>query len=114
MTDQPKVGRCQHCQQIRPVFPYNHTFDNGEPIWTTPCPDFWAAHGVWLCARDWSAAETCRVNGRPFHVEHGLVVFAEHAPRTRIWVGGRELLTQADKDLKTCEAILASTEETTP
>ena len=110
MDTPTKVGRCQHCQQIRPVFPYTATFDTGEPIWTTPCPEYWAAHGVWLCARDWSQAETRRVNGRTFHVEHGLVVFAEQEPRTRIWASGRELLTQSDEDLKTCEAILAVTE----
>ena len=107
----PKVGRCQHCQQVRPVFHYTATFDNGEPIWTTPCPEFWIAHGVWLCVRDWSDAETCRATGRTFHVEHGLVVFAEHEPRTRTWAGGREVLSQADEDLTTCEAILAATEE---
>lgn len=105
-----KVGRCQHCQQIRPVFPYTATFDNGEPIWTTPCPPYWAHHTVWLCARDWSHAETCRANGLTFHIEHGLVVFAEDQPRTRTWAGGRELLTQADEDLNTCKAILAATE----
>jgi hypothetical protein len=107
----PRIGRCQHCQQIRPVFQYTATFDNGEPIWTAPCPEPWTAQRVWLCARDWSAAETCRVNGVTFHVEHGLVVFAADEPRTRIWAGGRELLTQADEDLNTCEAILAATEE---
>ncbi|CQR59259.1 hypothetical protein [Streptomyces leeuwenhoekii] len=110
MDPLPRVGRCQHCQQIRPVFLYTATFDNGEPIWTTPCPEYWTAHGVWLCTRDWSEAETCRVNGRTFHVEHGLVVFAENEPRTRIWAGGGELLTQADEDLNTCKAILAATD----
>lgn len=112
MSSLPKVGRCQHCQQIRPVFHYDGTFDNGQPIWSTPCPEPWAVHGVWLCARDWSDAETCRINGTTFHVEHGLVVFDEDEPRTRTWAWGREVLTQADEDLKTCEAILATTEET--
>ncbi|RSN50517.1 hypothetical protein DMH12_24865 [Streptomyces sp. WAC 04229] len=110
MDEPQKVGRCQHCQQTRPVFPYTATFDNGEPIWSTPCPPYWADLTIWLCARDWSNAETARVNGRTFHIEHGLVVFAEDQPRTRIWAGGRELLTRAEEDLNTCKAILAVTE----
>lgn len=115
MTKQQKVGRCQHCQQVRPVFHYNHTFDNGDPIWAIPYPDEnWPWPGAWLCARDWSDAETSRINGRTFHVEHDLVVFAEHEPRTRVWAYGRELLSQADQDLKTCQAILAATKETHP
>jgi hypothetical protein len=114
MSDLPKVGRCQHCQQIRPVFHYDAKFDNGEPIWDTPCPEFWIGQGVWLCARDWSAAETCRVNGSTFHVEHDLEVWfwrENSGWPGRIWAAGREVLTQSDQDLKTCEAILAATEE---
>lgn len=111
----PKVGRCQHCQQVRPVFHYDHKYDNGEPIWAIPYPaEDWPWPGAWLCARDWSDAETCRVNGLPFHVEHDLVVFDEDEPRTRTWAWGGEVLTQADEDLKTCKAILVSTKETRP
>src|SRR5438067_9810112 len=113
MSDLPKVGRCQHCQQVRPVFHYDATFDNGEPIWSTACPEFWSAQGVWLCARDWSEAETCRVNGRTFHVEHGLEVWPWKAAKTRIFTPDGEVLTQADRDLNTCEAILAASEEPT-
>ena len=112
MTELPKVGRCQHCQQIRPVFHYDRKFDNGEPIWATPCPEFWIGQGAWLCARDWSAAETCRVNGLTFHVEHDLEVwFWRENNAIRIFTPDGELLTQGLKDLKTCEAILATTEE---
>lgn len=111
MSSLPEVGRCQHCQQIRPVFHHDATFDNGEPIWDTPYPEYWIATGAWLCARDYSAAETARVNGLTFHVEHDLEVWPWNAARTRIFTPDGEVLTQADKDLKTCEAILATTEE---
>lgn len=112
MTTLPKVGRCQHCQQIRPVFHYNATYDNGEPIWDTPYPPYWPTTGAWLCARDWSAAETARVNGIPFHVEHDLEVwFWREETAVRIFTPDGELLTQGLKDLHTCEAILAATEE---
>lgn len=107
----PKVGRCQHCQQIRPVFHLDAKFDNGEPIWTTPYPKCWMTTGAWLCVRDYSAAETARVNGRTFHVEHDLEVWPWFAAKTRIFTAGGEVLTQADQDLKTCKAILAATEE---
>lgn len=113
MTALPQVGRCQHCQQVRPVFHYDAKFDNGEPIWATPCPEFWIAQGVWLCARDWSEAETCRANGLTFHVEHDLEVWPWNAARTRIFTPDGEVLTLADQDLNTCEAILAATEEAT-
>jgi hypothetical protein len=109
-----RVGRCQHCQQVRPVFPYDLRYDNGEPIWAEPCPPYWATDGAWLCAPDWSRAETCRVHGRPFHVEHGLVVFDEHEPRTRTWGPDGEILTPAQRDLATCKAICAATEGATP
>ncbi|MER7788587.1 hypothetical protein [Streptomyces sp. NPDC097640] len=111
MTALPKVGRCQHCQQIRPVFRYDAKFDNDEPIWDTPCPEFWIAQGTWLCARDYSAAETARVNGLTFHVEHDLEVWPWKAAKPRLFTPDGEVLTQADEDLKTCEAILALTEE---
>lgn len=113
----PTVGRCQHCQQVRPVFHHDRTFDNGEPIWDTPYPPYWATTGAWLCVRDYSAAETARVTGRTFHVEHELEVWfwrerTGHGPmNARIWMAGTELLTQADRDLKTCEAILAAKNE---
>ena len=111
MTTLPKVGRCQHCQQIRPVFHHDGKYDNGEDIWATPYPDYWPTRGAWLCARDYSAAETARVNGLTFHVEHDLEVWPWKAAKLRLFTPDGEVLTQADKDLKTCEAILALTEE---
>lgn len=111
MTALPKVGRCQHCQQIRPVFHLDAKFDNGEPIWDTPYPEYWPTTGAWLCVRDYSAAETARVNGLTFHVEHDLEVWPWNAAKIRTFTPDGELLTQGDKDLKTCEAILALTEE---
>lgn len=103
-----RVGRCQHCQQIRPVFHYDLRHDNGDHIWSTPYPPYWQWTGAWLCAPDWSRAETCRVNGLPFWVEHELVVFAKDEPRVRTWAGGREILTRSQQDLATCKAIYAA------
>jgi hypothetical protein len=109
----PAVGRCQHCQQIRPVFHLDAKFDNGEPIWDTPYPEHWPTTGAWLCVRDYSAAETARVNGRTFPVEHELEVWFWREGRTsRIWTEDREVLTEADEDLKTCKAIMAATQDT--
>lgn len=113
MTDEPqRVGRCQHCQQVRPVFHYDRQHDNGDDIWTQPYPPYWPTTGAWLCAPDWSAAETCRVNGRSFHVEHDLEVWPWFASRPRLFMNGGEVLTAADQDLRTCQAILAATKET--
>jgi hypothetical protein len=114
MTAVQRVGRCQHCQQIRPVFHHDRKHDNGEPLWDTPYPPYWPTTGAWLCARDYSAAETARVNGLSFHVEHDLEVWfwRENNP-IRIFTPDSEVLTQADTDLKTCEAILAATKEAT-
>jgi hypothetical protein len=114
MDNTLKVGRCQHCQQIRPIWHYDGKYDNGEDIWDTPYPEYWPTTGAWLCARDWSAAETARVNGLPFHVEHDLEVWfwrENSGWPGRIFTPDGELLTQSDQDLKTCEAILAATEE---
>lgn len=110
-TTQPEIGRCQHCQQIRPIWRYNRTHDNGDPIWATPCPPHWGTPGAWLCARDWSAADTARVNGRSFHVEHDLEVWPWEAAKPRFFTPDGELLSRADADLKVCEAILAATEQ---
>lgn len=113
MNAVPHVGRCRHCQQTRPLFRYDLRFDNGDEIWTTPYPPYWGRTGAWLCARDWSAAETARVNGRCFHVEHELVVWS---PDTRVAME-LDALARADADLRTCEAILATTKnrwESTP
>ncbi|WP_329131471.1 hypothetical protein OG552_10290 [Streptomyces sp. NBC_01476] len=104
-----EVGRCQHCQQIRPIWHYDLRHDNGDEIWAKPYPPYWMTTGAWLCASDWDAAETCRVQGRAFHVEHELVVFAEHEPRTRTWGPGGEVLTPTQRDLATCKAIYAAT-----
>lgn len=111
----PTVGRCQHCQQIRPVWYYDNKHDNGEPIWDTPYPaEDWPTTGAWLCARDWSAAETARVNGLAFHVDHLLEVrFWKDNTAVRIFASGGELLSQADRDLRACQAILAATVEAT-
>ncbi|MFF0166742.1 hypothetical protein [Streptomyces prasinus] len=114
MDNVQKVGRCQHCQQIRPVWHYDAKYDNGEDIWATPYPaEDWPWPGAWLCARDWSAAETARVNGLTFHVEHDLEVWFWREGQVRIFTPDGELLSQTERDLKTCEAILATTEETT-
>lgn len=102
MDDTQKVGRCQHCQQIRPVFHHE-----GEL-------QFWGydpADAAWLCAHDYSAREVAIENDRPFHIERGLIVFAEHEPRARFFGPDGEILTPSARDLKTCEAILAATEE---
>lgn len=111
-TDPPqKIGRCQHCAQIRPVFHYDLRHDNGDHIWAEPYPPYWMTTGAWLCARDWSAAETCRINGRSFHVEHNLEVeyWRENSGWPgRIFTPDGELLTQADQDLATCNAILST------
>jgi hypothetical protein len=101
MSALPKVGRCQHCQQIRPVFRWgdNLQFPGGQPT------------GAWLCARDYSAATLADESSQPFHIEYDLEVWPWKAAKTRIFAAGGELLTQADQDLHTCEAILAATEE---
>jgi hypothetical protein len=113
MTDpEVRVGRCQHCQQVRPVFHYDHRHDNGDHIWDQPYPPYWPTTGAWLCARDWSTADTCRANGHSFHVDHEIEVEDWRERRGwpgRIFTPGGELLTQTDRDLKTCEAILAAT-----
>ena len=111
MKPLPAVGRCQHCQQIRPVFHLDGKFDNGEPVWSTPYSEYWPKTGAWLCARDYSAAETARVNGLTFHVEHDLEVWFWRENKIRTFTPDGEVLTQADRDLQTCEAILAATEE---
>lgn len=103
MSTTPRVGRCQHCQQIRPVFRWGDSlqFPGGRPT------------GAWLCARDYSAATLADENNQPFHVEHGLEVWPWKAAKTRIFTPVGELLTQTDEDLKTCEAILAASSEPT-
>lgn len=112
----PKIGRCQHCQQIRPVFHHDGKFDNGDDLWDAPYPPYWGTTGAWLCVRDYSAAELARENRATFHVEHELEVWfwrerMGHGPmNARIWTTGGELLTQADQDLKTCEEIWAASQ----
>lgn len=107
----PKVGRCQHCQQIRPVFHLDARFDNGEPIWEAPYPvEDWPWPGAWLCVRDYSAAETARVNGLTFRIEHDLEVwFWREDQPIRVFAAGGEVLTQGQQDLRMCHAILAAT-----
>jgi hypothetical protein len=111
MTDpEVRVGRCQHCEQIRPVFHYDLRHDNGDEIWDQPYPPYWNTTGAWLCARHWSQADTCRINGLSFHVDHELEVWPWNAAKIRTWANGEEVLTQADRDLQTCRAILAASE----
>lgn len=114
MTDPaPTIGRCQHCQQVRPVWHHDKKFDNGDSIWDTPYPEYWLTTGAWLCARCYSAAETARVNGLTFHVEHEAEVKFWRCTSPAATIGriftpdGGELLTQTDQDLKTCQAIWA-------
>ncbi|MFD7868009.1 hypothetical protein [Streptomyces sp. NPDC059783] len=116
MTDlhNPAIGRCQHCLQIRPVFHHDLRHDNGDHIWDTPYPADWPATGAWLCARDYSNAETARVNGLTYHVDHEIDVWPWRRHGTRIWVGGEEVLSQARRDLNTCNAILQATTSSTP
>jgi hypothetical protein len=109
----PTIGRCQHCQQIRPVFHYDHRFDNGDHLWDTPYPDYWPITGAWLCVRDYSAAETARVNGSSFHVDHEIDVWPWRSRGTRTWFAGEEILTPAQQDLETCNAILNATRQDT-
>jgi hypothetical protein len=101
MTALPQVGRCQHCQQVRPVFRWGDElqFPGGLPT------------GAWLCARDYSAATLADENNQPFRIEYDLEVWPWKAAKTRIFTPDGELLTLADQDLNTCEAILAATEE---
>ena len=80
----PRTGRCQHCQQVRPLFQHD-----GEL-------QFWGYNPgdeAWLCARDYSARETAIENDRPFHIEHDLVVFPEDQPAAVRFYGpdGNEL-----------------------
>jgi hypothetical protein len=109
VSELPKVGRCQHCEQIRPVFHYDQRRDNGDHIWDEPYPPYWSTTGAWLCARHWSAADTARTNGLSFHVNHELIVWPWNAPKVRTWAGGREHLSQTDRDLQTCRAIWRKT-----
>lgn len=111
MTTHPTIGRCQHCQQIRPVFHHPGKHDNGDHIWSTPYPPYWSEAGAWLCARDYSDAETARVNGLSYYVDHEIDVWPWRSHGTRIWMDGQEVLTQAQKDLQTCNAILTATDE---
>ena len=101
MTALPQVGRCQHCQQIRPVFRWGEElqFPGGLPT------------GAWLCARDCSAATLANENNQHFRIEYDLEPWPWLAAKTRTFTPDGELLTQADQDLKTCEAILAADEE---
>ncbi|WP_331723402.1 hypothetical protein [Streptomyces atratus] len=106
----PAVGRCQHCLQIRPVFHHDLRHDNGDHIWDTPYPEYWKTAGAWLCARDYSAAETARVNGLSYHVDHETDVFPWRYPRgIRLWTPEGEVLPQGRRDLQTCNAILTAT-----
>ncbi|WP_405794067.1 hypothetical protein [Streptomyces sp. NBC_01506] len=64
-TTQPREGRCQHCQQTRPLFKHE-----GEL-------QYWGYEGptAWLCARDYSAREVAVENGRDIRIERDLIVF---------------------------------------
>lgn len=69
------TGRCQHCQQTRPLFPWS------------PAPLPWEElPGGWLCAPDYSRAKLADDNGRGknFRLEHDLVVWPEQEPRVRV------------------------------
>lgn len=68
------TGRCQHCQQVRPVFHHE-----GELQFWGYNPD----DGAWLCAPDWSARETAINNDQPFHIDRGLIVWPEDEPKAR-------------------------------
>lgn len=57
---QPRTGRCQHCQQIRPLFEH----DGPGHYW-----GYDPADAAWLCARDYSARELAIENDQPFHIE---------------------------------------------
>jgi hypothetical protein len=68
MNPTPKTGRCQHCQQIRPLFKHE-----GEL-------QFWGydpSETAWLCARDHGRREIAIENDRPFHVDYSIRPFAE-------------------------------------
>lgn len=109
MTDSViKVGRCQHCQQVRPVFHYDRTHDNGEPIWDAPYPPYQSTTGAWLCVRDWDGAEAARVNGRSFRVAHDLEVWPWQEAKPRLFAGGGEVQLEGERDLEICQAILAA------
>ncbi len=113
MSALPRVGRCQHCRQVRPVFHHDRRFDNGEHIWDAPYPPHWFTTGAWLCAPDYSAAETARANGRTFRVEHELEVWPWREARVRTWGPDGEVLTPSQIDLATCNAIAAASEQPT-
>jgi len=98
-----RIGRCQHCQQIRPVWRWGDSLQAPGGLPT----------GAWLCARDYSAATEADVHNRHFHIEYDLVVFAEQEPRIRTWANGAEVLTPSQQDLATCRAIEAASEVTT-
>lgn len=71
------TGRCQHCEQTRPLFPWS------------PAPLPWEElPGGWLCARDYSAAKLADDNdrGKDFRLNHDIVVWPEDEPKVRVYL----------------------------
>ncbi|WP_062215682.1 hypothetical protein [Streptomyces sp. NBRC 109706] len=100
----PAVGRCQRCQQLRPVW----RLDAPAAFWndaryTTPT-------GAWLCARHYSDATTTHEDGQAYTVEHDLEVFPWETAPLRVFTPSGEVLTESDRDLAACRAILAATD----
>ncbi|MFD6691076.1 hypothetical protein ACFWEV_35060 [Streptomyces bacillaris] len=89
MTKQtPRTGRCQHCQQIRPLWRHEGQLQ------------FWGydpGEAAWLCARDYSAREVAVERDEPFHIEHDLIAFPEDRPAQARFYGpdGTELTASA-------------------
>lgn len=79
----PRIGRCQHCAQFRPLFRHE-----GEL-------EFWGydpEDAAWICARDYNVREAAIENDRPFHINRHIQPF------------------QAAADKATCESIARATE----
>ncbi|NUU23327.1 MAG: hypothetical protein HOV68_17720 [Streptomycetaceae bacterium] len=68
MTQTPRVGRCQHCKQLRPLFHHE-----GELHYWGYDP----GDAAWLCAPDYSARETAIDNDQAFSVFHAVEPFAD-------------------------------------
>lgn len=74
------TGRCQHCQQQRPLFKHE-----GELHDWGFNPD----NAAWLCARDHSARQLAIESGDDIRIEHDLIVWPENEPKVRYFPAGR-------------------------
>ncbi|GAA0500706.1 hypothetical protein [Streptomyces olivaceiscleroticus] len=98
----PRNGRCQHCQQLRPLFPHITTCSSDPYTPGTPAQ-------YWLCARDWSAAEEADQNGQSFYIDHDLIVWPD--AYERCCAQARQRIVQIERDWAECRGILLATKE---